>query len=807
MKKHFLLLLTIGTYFIGQSQNVTVLAPANSSTTTQVRAPNGLASHTTMRAHLIITAAELSALPSGTPISSVGFTLTSGATPTAASGNIQIYLQNSTDATNLKSTTWTTAITGMTSVYNGAYVIPNSTSPANVDFALPTSFTYTGGSIYVAYDYLGSTFATVPATYAANSLLATSCYSNSSTTTAPPATLGNTAFRPEMRFTFVNTLSNDMSVESITAENGSLNTLLQASQSVSGIVKNNSNTALTNVPVTLNISGANSYSNTQTIPTLASGASVSVVWNTIATTTIGTNTLQLSVPSDQNNNNNSKTLLQGVSCDTLGFVNKGASTGGVGFNTGTGILATRYNLASNIPIKVKGLSFTLTPTATNTGNILKGVVCNSAGTIIDSTAEFTITNASLGQKINLNFIYGNTNYANQTLYIGFRQIANATTGYFPLATQAGATPFNRFYALNAIGGDTTSINNLGVFMISAVLKSDLQFINNPIVNSICPNNSVTFSAVSGFSNYEFFLNSNSVQNGTSATYTSPLINTATLFALKGTKNGCIVNASKQITIKIINTSTSANICTGSTYTFGSQTITAPGTYTNTFTSVGGCDSIVTLNLVGVASTSSSISVALCPGSSYSFGSQQITAPGTYTRTVVNSNGCDSTITLTATLTVVDNNVAQVGNQLSASATNASYQWIDCDTQQPITGATNANYQPPAGSTTYAVLVTQDGCSLLSDCISLSGANMEENTLNTLIKMYPNPTNSAINLNTESEIIKGYTVLDAQGRAWVTNQFAQYQNLTQVPVSNLADGSYFIQIETKFGTITKPFVKK
>jgi hypothetical protein len=598
-----------------------------------------------------------------------------------------------------------------------------------------------------------------------------------------------------------------MSVESITAENGSLNTLLQASQSISGIVKNNSNTALINVPVTLNISGANPYSNTQTIPTIASGASLSLVWNAIPASIIGTNTVQLSVPSDQNNNNNSKTLLQGVSCDTLGFVNKGASTGGVGFNTGTGILATRYNLASSVPIKVKGVSITLTPTATNTGNILKGVLCNAAGTIIDSTAEFTITNASLGQKINLNFIYGNTNYANQTLYIGFRQIANTTTGYFPLATQPGATPFNRFYALNSNGGDTTSINNLGVFMISAVLKSDLQFINNPIVNSICPNNSVTFSAVSGFSNYEFFLNSNSVQTGASASYTSPLINTATLFALKGTKNGCIVNASKQISIKIINTTTSANICTGSTYAFGNQTLTTPGTYTNTFTSVGGCDSIVTLNLVGVASTSSSISVALCPGSSYSFGSQQITAAGVYTRTVLNSNGCDSLITLTATLTVVDNTIEQIGNQLSASATNASFQWIDCGTQQPITGATSANYQPPAGPTTYAVLVTQDGCSLLSDCISFSGANLDENTLNILIKIYPNPTNSDINLNTESEIIKGYKVLDAQGRIWVTNQFAHHLTHTQVPLSNLADGSYFIQIDTKYGIITKPFVKK
>ncbi len=46
------------------------------------------------------------------------------------------------------------------------------------------------------------------------------------------------------------------------------------------------------------------------------------------------------------------------------------------------------------------------------------------------------------------------------------------------------------------------------------------------------------------------------------------------------------------------TSSTAQICTGSTISFGSQTISSPGTYVETFTSTDGVDSVVTLTVQG-----------------------------------------------------------------------------------------------------------------------------------------------------------------------------------------------------------------
>ncbi|NBY29724.1 MAG: T9SS C-terminal target domain-containing protein [Sphingobacteriia bacterium] len=95
----------------------------------------------------------------------------------------------------------------------------------------------------------------------------------------------------------------------------------------------------------------------------------------------------------------------------------------------------------------------------------------------------------------------------------------------------------------------------------------------------------------------------------------------------------------------LNTAISASICSGSSYTFGAQTLTAPGIYNRTLVSSTGCDSIITLNLDVLSHSSASISASICQGSTFAFGSQNVSVAGTYTRTIPASNGCDSVITL------------------------------------------------------------------------------------------------------------------------------------------------------------------
>jgi hypothetical protein len=135
---------------LAQSQFNTVIS--GGSTSTFGRAPQGQRAIT--RTLFIVAAAEITAsgISSGEMISGLGFTYeTAQDIPTT--GNIQVYLENTADASNTKATDWNTIITGMTLVSNASTTVPNSTGDYNLEFSNGTNFTYTGGGLYVAFDY------------------------------------------------------------------------------------------------------------------------------------------------------------------------------------------------------------------------------------------------------------------------------------------------------------------------------------------------------------------------------------------------------------------------------------------------------------------------------------------------------------------------------------------------------------------------------------------------------------------------------------------------------------------------------
>ena len=165
-----------------------VEAPLDNGSTTQVRAPNGTSAYAYQRACALVLQSDLTNITSGTSITSFGYTLSAGASVPVA-GNFTVYLQNTTDITYLKGTNWSTAITGMTSVYASVMTIPASVGTASILVTLSTPFIYTGGGIYVATDwYSPGPYSTVSATYLADNglLLNPGCASGNSATSPAP---------------------------------------------------------------------------------------------------------------------------------------------------------------------------------------------------------------------------------------------------------------------------------------------------------------------------------------------------------------------------------------------------------------------------------------------------------------------------------------------------------------------------------------------------------------------------------------------------------------------------------------------
>ena len=184
-----------------QSDYYTAL-PTNGGTSGNGRAPQALDRYD--RSVWLISSAEMTAagFVNGDVLNSIGFNYNT-ASDVAASGTFKVYLQNaaSTVTANAKSTTWSTAITGMTVVSNNTIPIPAATGTVDFPFSGGTAFTYTGGALYVATDYqnVSGTVATVSNVAWCDNTL-TGGLNGARSTTAAPTALTASAFRPETRF-------------------------------------------------------------------------------------------------------------------------------------------------------------------------------------------------------------------------------------------------------------------------------------------------------------------------------------------------------------------------------------------------------------------------------------------------------------------------------------------------------------------------------------------------------------------------------------------------------------------------------
>ena len=101
---------------------------------------------------------------------------------------------------------------------------------------------------------------------------------------------------------------------------------------------------------------------------------------------------------------------------------------------------------------------------------------------------------------------------------------------------------------------------------------------------------------------------------------------------------------------IVNYSTSnittVNSCNSYTWPADGNTYSTSGIYTNTYTSIAGCDSTITLNLT-IDSSNTSVTTTACD--SFLIGSNYYIVSGAYTDTLTSVNGCDSVVNTNLTI--------------------------------------------------------------------------------------------------------------------------------------------------------------
>jgi hypothetical protein len=252
---------------------------------------------------------------------------------------------------------------------------------------------------------------------------------------------------------------------------------------------------------------------------------------------------------------------------------------------------------------------------------------------------------------------------------------------------------------------------------------------------------------------------------------------------------------------------------GSQFIFFNESLTESGNYTFVLenASSNGCDSIIELSLTLFPSSEPTLlEASICVGEVYQFGDFELTQAGTYTDSLQNTNGCDSLVVLNLTVVALSVELVEFeGNLIASSIEGASYQWVDCSSQQIIPGA-NLSTFTPTSTGNYGVIVTLNGCSLTSECKTAVVVNdLEVGNNEFVVTVFPNPASDYINVAfnvdpaTETEVI----LMDLVGKPVLRQRMLPSQRVITIFTHGLPSGQYILQTTNSSITRTQPILIK
>ncbi len=247
-------------------------------------------------------------------------------------------------------------------------------------------------------------------------------------------------------------------------------------------------------------------------------------------------------------------------------------------------------------------------------------------------------------------------------------------------------------------------------------------------------------------------------------------NSATHNIIGGAANGCDSMVTLNLTIIPSSTGTDfVTACDSVTWIDGNTYYTSASTATHNIVggAANGCDSLVTLNLTILTHATGTDVVTVCDSFLWIDGNTYYASNNTATHNIVGgaANGCDSLVTLNLTVNTVDVSVVTVDPIITAIMTGASYQWLDCNNNfAVIPGATAQNYIATANGD-YAVEITSNGCVDTSSCETIVTIGVEEGNLFGGVSVYPNPVDGPVQIELGGLHDVSIRVYDVSGKLY------------------------------------------
>jgi hypothetical protein len=205
-------------------------------------------------------------------------------------------------------------------------------------------------------------------------------------------------------------------------------------------------------------------------------------------------------------------------------------------------------------------------------------------------------------------------------------------------------------------------------------------------------------------------------------------------------NNGIMESTNEVTHRLKTpTQLTIDACESYTAPSGSKIYTTSGIYPDTILTNEGCDSIIILNLTINNSSSMVDEITACNSYTWIDNITYNSSNNTATHILTNSAGCDSIVMLDLEINIVDTMLTINEGTITANASGATYQWLDCDNNfEPIPGETNQQFSAIINGN-YAVEITQGECTETSTCVAIVNLGILENSISLAINVYPNPT--------------------------------------------------------------------
>jgi len=251
-------------------------------------------------------------------------------------------------------------------------------------------------------------------------------------------------------------------------------------------------------------------------------------------------------------------------------------------------------------------------------------------------------------------------------------------------------------------------------------------------------------------------------------------------------NGCTQVDTLHLTVNHSTTGDTAAVACDSFTWWNTNYTNSTNEATHTLTNAAGCDSTVTLHLTINHSTTGVDVQTACDSYTWIDGNTYTESNFNSQFSILNSLGCDSTVTLNLTI----NHSVTFYDTLTIDSNELPYDYYG----NSIDGQGNFTFEGTTSegcdSTTHLfVIVNQVG---IGDVLTADG-----------ITIFPNPTSGMLTIRGNG--LKRVEVMDVVGHAMLVVECQR--DSERVDLSELPQGAYVVRIATKNGTAVKRVVKK